>query len=382
MRILSILTSFTSGGAEVLVTNLSRAFSRAGHASTVATLCEARTLGNSAEVEWSQRTQIEESGGFARSLHLSGRRPALAGALALIRLLRELQPDVIHAHTARAMPMLWLARPGCPIILTHHNSRLSFPIALFRLFDRSVSEYVAISEDCGNILAPHTRHPITTIRNGVGAEYMADSPRQLPQDHVEIIAVGAISAQKDYPTLIRAAPHLRSRLHARGLTARIRIAGDGAMMPDLKTLIEAEDVSDMVELLGTRSDIHHLLSAADLFVNSSLYEGLSIAQLEGMATGLPVVATQVAGNRELIQHGVNGLLARGGDPESLAAQIDEALLDPEFYETLSRGAIATARNHSMEACAEDYLRVYERVVGNRTSVRSPVVMPVRLTSHP
>ncbi|MET0363574.1 MAG: glycosyltransferase family 4 protein [Sphingobium sp.] len=382
MRILSLLTSFTSGGAEVLVTNLSRAFSRAGHLSTVATLCEARTLGNSPEVERSQRGKIEESGGFARTLHLSARRSPLAGAIAMRSLLKDVQPDVIHAHTARAMPMLWLARPKCPIILTHHNSRLSFPVALFRLFDRNISEYVAISDDCKALLAPYTRHPITIVRNGVGAEYTAKLARQLPQDHIEIIAVGAISAQKDYPTLIRAASHVRARLRARGLTARIRIVGDGPMMQELRALRDAEDVADMVELLGTRSDIPDLLASAHLFVNSSLYEGLSIAQLEGMATGLPVVATRVPGNRELIRHGINGLLARGSDPQALAAEIDEALLDSDFYETLSQGALATARNHSMEACADEYLGVYERVIGTRTRLRSPVVMPIGLTSHP
>lgn len=382
MRIFSIITSFTSGGAETLVTNLSRGFARVGHAPVVAALCDAETLGNSAAFEQTLRSKISESGGEAHSLGLSARRDPLSGMAALRRLIRAVQPDVIHTHTARALPMLWLARPAAPVVLTHHNTRFSFPLPLFHLFDRVVGEYVAISEECARLIRPHTSRRITAIRNAVGEDYFTDTPRSLAGDPVQIISVGALSAQKDYPTLIRAAQPLRKRLAERGQRAQFRIAGGGAMLHDLQSLVNAEGVSDMVELLGTRTDIGDLLLQADLFVNSSLYEGLPIAILEAMATGLPVIATQVAGNVDIINDGVNGLLAQGGCPQALAAAIDQSLSDPALYAALSRGAIATARGHSIEAYVDSHLRVYERLRGvAHTEAVSPTG-PTGLSAYP
>lgn len=382
MRIFSIITSFTSGGAETLATNLSRGFSRAGHAPVVAALCDAETLGNSAAFEQALRSKITESGGEAHSLGLSARRDPLSGMAALRRLIRAVQPDVIHTHTARALPMLWLARPAAPVVLTHHNTRFSFPLPLFHFFDRVVGEYVAISEECARLIRPHTSRRITAIRNAVGEDYFTDTPRSRPGDPVRIISVGALSAQKDYPTLIRAAKLLRARLAQHGRRAQFRIVGGGAMLHDLQSLVDSEGVSDMVELLGTRSDIRDLLLQADLFVNNSLYEGLPVAILEAMATGLPVVATRVAGNVDIINDGVNGLLAQGGCPHALVAAIDRSISDLALYADLSRRAIMTARKHSIEAYVESHLRVYERLRGVVHAEAVSATSPTGLSAYP
>lgn len=378
MRILSIITSFTSGGAETLVTNLSGGFARVGHAPVVAALCDAETLGNSAAFEQTLRSKISESGGQAHSLGLPARRDPISGMVALRRLIRAVQPDVIHTHTARALPMLWLARPAAPVVLTHHNTRFSFPLPLFHLFDRVVGEYVAISEECARLMRPHTSRRITAIRNAVGEDHFTDAPRSHPGDPVQVISVGALSAQKDYPTLIRAAKSLRER----GRRAQFRIVGGGAMLHDLQSLVNAEGVSDMIELLGTRSDVGKLLLQADVFVNSSLYEGLPVAILEAMATGLPVVATRVAGNVDIINDGVNGLLAQGGCPEALAAAIDRSISDHRLYAELSRGAITTARGHSIEAYVDSHLRVYERQRGVVHTNAGSATSPTSLSAYP
>lgn len=382
MRILSIITSFTSGGAETLVTNLARGFKRVGHAPVVAALCDAETLGNSAAFEQILRSKIIDGGGEVHSLQLSARRDPLSGMAALRRLIRTAQPDVIHTHTARALPMLWLARPAAPVVLTHHNTHFPFPLPLFHLFDRVVGEYVAISEECARLVRPHTSRRITVIRNAVGEEYFTDTPRSRVGDPVQIISVGALSAQKDYPTLIRAAKPLRARLAQRGRRAQIRIVGGGALLHDLRSLVDAEGVSDMVELLGTRSDIGELLLQADLFVNSSLYEGLPVAVLEAMATGLPVVATQVAGNVDIVNDGVNGVLAQGGSPEALAGAIDRSISSPTLYADLSRGAITTAHGHSIEAYANSHLGVYERLRGVVHAETVSATSPTSLSAYP
>ncbi|TPG43676.1 glycosyltransferase [Sphingomonas koreensis] len=364
MRILSIFTTFTNGGAEVLVANLSGAFAAAGHRSTVVALSAAASVGNDPATEAAMCERISAEGGEALELGDDARRRPVAGALALRRLVRRIQPDVIHAHTARALPLLWLARAPCPVVLTHHNSRLSFPPALFALFDRVADGYVAISHDCARLLRTRTRRPITRIVNAAGAGFLAPGPRDAIGDPITILAVGALSAQKNYSMLIEAANHLRHRCGAR-YRFRLQIAGDGALMPALRQHVAERRLGDVVELLGNRGDIAALMRGADIFVNSSHYEGMPIAMLEALQSALPVVATDVAGTRELILHRHNGLLARSDDDDALALALHELLTEPGIHRRFSAAALDTGRQYDLATCAGAHLRLYADLMQRR-----------------
>src|SRR4029077_866876 len=103
----------------------------------------------------------------------------------------------------------------------------------------------------------------------------------------------------------------------------------------IRDLVAAEGLESHVQLLGVRTDVPDLLRSADLFVNSSHYEGMSVAMIEGLMAALPVVATDVPGNRELIRDGENGLLVPTSNPEALASGIAKVLLSSSLYERLS-----------------------------------------------
>jgi len=371
MHILSLITSFTTGGAEMLVTNLSGAFVESGHTSTVAALCDAGHLGNCPNIDAKLREKVRSSGGEARSLGLSRRRGIFAGARALRRLLAETRPDVIHAHSARVLPMLWLARPDAPVVLTHHNTRFSFPTPLFGLFDRIVRGYVAISRECADLIAPHVRRPISVIANAAGQGFRAAGLRTAPGGEANILSVGALSAQKDYETLVRAAAPLRRKLANTGRSARIRIAGGGDMLASLRSLVASEGVRDMVELLGARDDIPALLAEADLFVNCSLYEGFPIAIIEAMNAALPIVATDVAGNRALVRDGYNGLLRPHRDPEALATAIDAILSDADGYAAMSSASLTESEQYSIDRSAREHLQCYVHACGSPSLGRLP-----------
>lgn len=360
MHILSIITSFTAGGAEVLVSNLSGAFVGAGHRSTVVALSSAAAIGNDADTEQAQRAKIAAEGGNARLLGISDRRNFVAGVRAMRRLLRAERPDVVHAHTARALPMLWLAGVRCPVVLTHHNSKLSFPPQMFALFDRIVGSYVAIGRDCARLLATHVRRPVVSIVNAAGAGFLATEGRKAVGRPATILAVGALTGQKNYPMLIDAAVRLRHRCGARQ-PFRLRIAGGGALMADLEARVAALNAGSYVELLGNRSDVAELMRDADLFVNASHYEGMPIAMLEALQSALPVVATDVAGTRELVANGHNGLLVRPGDAGALAAALGTLLSQPAIHARLSAAALETGRRYELGTCARAHLDLYGRL---------------------
>lgn len=357
MRICSILTSLTSGGAETLVANLSPEFVAAGHESVVVTLCDAETLGNSTQMEAKLRQRIEAGGGRVVSLGLSERRGVIEGGMALRRLLRKLRPDVIHSHTARALPMLMLRRGRTPVILTHHNSKFSFPPILFRLFDKQVRGYVAISPEIHADLTRRTRRRVELVRNAAALDFGAEGPREAATVPATIVSVGAISDQKNYKLLIETAWNLRLRGKVQPLPV-FKIAGGGSRLKGKIEEVRKAGLEDNVKFLGERSDIPDLLRESDLYFNCSLYEGLPIAMLEAMASALPIIATDVAGNRDLVHQEVNGLLAQAGSAAGLAAAIERVLGDPALYRKLSVGSLSEAGNYSIGEAARRHLDYY------------------------
>lgn len=358
----------------MLVCNLAEAFAQAGHQATVLSLSDAAQVGNAPDTEAAMMARVRAGGATALSLGLANRNNLPGGALALRRALRAIRPDVIHAHTARALFPLALAMPGVPVVLTHHNSRLSFPPSAFALFDCIVDSYVAISDQCEAMLRDHARKPIRMILNAASARFQAGQPRDAARRDPTILAVGTVSAQKDYPTLLRAARPLVEALAAQGRSARIRIAGGG---PEFGRL-QVQAAGEPVELLGACSGVDALMRQADLFVNCSLWEGFPIAMIEAAMSGLPIVATAVAGNREMVLPGVNGRLVPPSDPAALARAVVETLSDDSQYAALSRGALHAARRFSLESCAAAHLDLYRELTQSRRPrfAPSPLARPV------
>jgi glycosyltransferase involved in cell wall biosynthesis len=358
LRICSILTSLTSGGAEMLVANLNGQFVSAGHESIVVSLCDAAALGNSPEMEASIRHQIESEGGSFVSLGLGRRRNPLAGGVAMRKELRRIAPDIIHSHTARAMPMLAVRSGNAPVILTHHNSRLGFPTAMFRLFDRQVQAYVAISGEVRQLFEQHAQQPVVYIPNAAGTRFTTDAPRAAPRNPAFVLSVGAVSQQKNYQMVVEAAEAIRER----GLMERLpvfRIAGNGPDIERLQLEVERRNLTRNVQFLGERSDVPDLMRDSDIYLNTSRYEGMPIALLEAMAMALPIVATDVAGNRELVQHGRTGLLAKAGDPVDLATSIASLLTTPKRYSEFSANALKGAEEFSIVGTARRHIAMYE-----------------------
>jgi glycosyltransferase involved in cell wall biosynthesis len=365
VRILSIITSFTTGGAEMLVSNLSREFIAQGHEACVLALSDAVQIGNSENAEQLMRGELDAAGVKTASLSLANRRNPIAGVRALRRALADINPDVIHVHTAQAALFLAFLRPGVPLVMTHHNSRLSFPARLFFFFDTVVNHYVAISDRCAGLAKRFSRRPITKVINAASQSFRAGEARSQIADTPVILSVGALSAQKNYELLIRAAERLRDLSPDTATDLKIRIVGNGTSMPALQALVRELRLDGLVELLGQRNDVAELMQGADLYVNSSHYEGMPVAVIEALMSGLPIVATDVEGNREIVTTGENGLLVAPDDAEALAEAMIKILADPVLHAQFSRGALRSSAVFSIEATAGSHLDIYRQLVEPR-----------------
>ena len=142
--------------------------------------------------------------------------------------------------------------------------------------------------------------------------------------------------------------------------------GDGPARAELIGQINDLGLSGHIVLPGAFDDVEEFLLAADLFVLPSLEEGISVALLEALAAGLPVVATNIPGNRAIIENRRDGLLAPPSSPEALVAAIEELILRPDYARQLAvAGRARVAAEFSLEQKARQHLTLFEQILASR-----------------
>jgi glycosyltransferase involved in cell wall biosynthesis len=178
----------------------------------------------------------------------------------------------------------------------------------------------------------------------------------IPPDAVVIGTIGRLSTQKGFSYLIDAIPQVLAK-HPQ---VYFLIIGDGPFKEELKTQSERLDVASHTFFVGRRSDVDELLGCMDLFVSSSLWEGIPTVILEAMASEVPVLATSIPGTSELVQHAVNGWLVPAGEPQSICKGISHLLKSPTLRQELVINARETIQDYSIESIAEQYEQLYLR----------------------
>lgn len=212
---------------------------------------------------------------------------------------------------------------------------------------------------------------IRLVQNGIPRPVVAsgaDVRVQLgiPADSPVVGSIGILRLQKRYDELIRAFEIVRSRLP----DAHLVIAGDGPERAGLEALVASLNLAGAVHLLGFRRDVTALISAFDVAVSSSAYEGSSLSIMEYMSLARPIVATAVGGTPDLIQDGRDGLLVSPHDPAALARATIEVLLDRERAAALGASALARQRAEfdidiTVERIAALYEELYARATGGK-----------------
>ena len=167
---------------------------------------------------------------------------------------------------------------------------------------------------------------------------------------------------KDHQTALRAVDAARKQIP--GL--RLLLAGDGDERAAVEQTIRERGLEECVTLAGTRKDIADLLSASDVFLMSSVSEGIPLTVIEAMAARRPVVSTAVGGLPELVEHGVTGFLAPAGDDASLAASLIELYRSPELRNQMADvAALRATEKFSLDGMLGAYRDVYRDVLGRR-----------------
>jgi sugar transferase (PEP-CTERM/EpsH1 system associated) len=308
----------------------------------------------------------------------------------LYELFRRIRPDVVHSRNLTAMDSLLPAMlSGVPVRIHGEHGRDQFDTEgknrkyrwLRRLHRPMVSHYVALSKDLEGYLREAIGVPqrrITQIYNGVDIDLFHPSPdgREAmgpysDPGHFVVGTVGRMQPVKDQVTLVRAMIELWRSDESLRKWLRLALVGDGPLRAEIEELLRRENATDLVWLAGARDDVPRLMRGLDLFVLPSLAEGVSNTLLEAMASGLPVVATRVGGNPELMEEGRSGMLVPPADPHAMAAAVREYCLNREM--TRRQGVLArmiAGRRFGLDVMVNNYLNLYDGLSRGHRQPRS------------
>jgi glycosyltransferase involved in cell wall biosynthesis len=344
-RILILITTLTFGGAETQVVRLATELKLRGW--TVCVVCMVKP---NAYVSQLDAQQIP-----VHSLDMKRGVPDLRAVFRLRSIVREFRPDVVHCHMFHANLLGRVARLFCrmpALVCTAHNFRETsekdgptwHKELLYHVTDPLADKTTII---CNAAFERYVRvgavppKKFQMIPNGIDTDHFMRSQDRRTKAREALgvgsefvwLAVGRLVKQKDYPTLFRALELMKNERFV------VLIAGNGPLEEELREECRARGLDGHVRFCGAREDILDLYSAADAFVMSSEFEGLSAALLEAASSGLPAVVTDVGGNADVVKDETTGYVVPPMAPKELAAAMHRLMaLSPECLQIMGDGA--------------------------------------------
>jgi len=329
---------------------------------------------------------LEESGVFEKRLNpgtkvfVMNKPPGFDYTLPLrlAKLFRREKTMIVHTHNfgtylygAIGAKLAW----GPKVVHGEHGSLLQPSEGKPK--DLIIRRYLSYVTDVIHTMSADLKHAlvrmtminpkkIITILNGVELEKFKRAPNPrfrvmlgMQLEDLVIGSTGRIAPVKNFELLIRVIPEVNRA----GIYPKVLFVGDGPSLPNLKSLTKEYHLEEQILFLGDRSDVPELLNMMDIFVLPSFSEGLSNSILEAMATGLPVIATDVGGNPELVVHNETGFLFPSEDAATLTKRILELAGDAEKKHRM--GALGRKRVEelfTLERMMQNYEQLYRNVL--------------------
>lgn len=308
----------------------------------------------------------------------ASRATSLGWARRLRRLVREREIELVHTHAPlpAAVARLALGMRGPTFVHTEHNlwERYRWPTrwanaATYRrnaavvAVSSGVAQSIRASGSAAGVPVEVVVHGIdlADLRHGDQARAQARELLGVPATTPLVGTVGNFTAKKDHANLLEAFSLVLSEQPA----ARLVLVGSGPLEESLRDHARRLRLDEAVTFTGPRDDVYDLLPALDVFVLSSRFEGLPIALLEAMASGVAPVATRVGGIPEVLTDGVDGHLVEPGDPSALAASLVKLLVDTEPRASLATAARERAAAFDLAGAVSTIEGIYDRALTAR-----------------
>lgn len=356
MKILQVIPYFCFGGAEVMCESLTYALGREGHSVSVVCLYDWHTpISERMEAAGVRIQYLDKKLGLDLSMI-----PKLA------KIMRREQPDVVHSHldtikyTVAAAKLAGIRR----CVHTVHSLADKEAEGLLQKWINKLyftcrwSTPVALSPEVRDTIVsfyhlPSKRVPV--IYNGVDLGRCMCKETYSIGDTITLLHIGRFHPVKNHAGLLQA---FQSILKAYP-QCRLNLLGDGELLEQTKELAKELGISEQVSFLGNQSNVYPHLQKADVFLLTSLYEGIPMTLIEAMGTGLPIVATNVGGVPDLLHDGKSGLLVPC-NPEAIAQACIKLLSDETLRSQLGMEARKESTNFDAKNMACQYVHVYNQ----------------------
>ena len=362
MKILHINTEKTWRGGEQQTLNLVRGLKKRNIASHLA--CQP----GSPMEEMAKKADIDV---FPVVMH--GEADLLA-SYRLGTLIHRFNYDIIHSHTSHSHTLAFFAS-RCIKTKLLVSRRVDFSIFRHSFLQLSgikyrfmADYYIAISQRIKDVLVGDgiPAHRISVVHSGIDPERFGAATKghlitefDLKGNEPVVVNVAHLAGHKGQQYLVRAIPLVLARIP----TVRFFVVGGGELMGELKALAASLGLNHEVVFTGFRQDVGAFYRIADLFVMSSVQEGLGTAVLDALALAKPVVATNSGGIPEIIRDGETGRLVASADPAALAEGIIELLSKPERAERMARrGRELVRQKFSIDAMVDKNIEVYQQIL--------------------
>ena len=379
MKILQIVKGLDIGGqfggAERFGVELGLQLQKLGHDVTI---CSFFRTGGNQEAEWEKRILNAGLGLMTLQPWRGGNRfgDFLQSIITLVKTCRESPPTVVHSHfqlgTFAAIALKKCLNVEVCIRTAHLASEWekgwlgkAKSSAAHYFYPRYLDIQIGVSREIVDALCKNYKHgtkmlPARLIYNGInmGTESPLRPEPQKRSSSFTIGSVGRLTEQKGFSDLISATAIAQKQIP----NLRLILVGEGELRESLQDGAEKLGIEDYVTFTGKVSNVKDYLKQFDLFISSSLWEGLPTVIMEAMLAGVPVVATSIPGSIDLVTPGVNGWLASPNKPDHLAEVIVDALLDSEHRESYRRAAAVSVKEFSLERIAEKYQALYIEIM--------------------
>lgn len=358
MKIIHVIHDLGGGGAEKLVYEFALFQQNTGHDVTVILLM-------------SCNHNIYDSKLIAlgvKVVYLNAKKYSLNTILKLRHSINTIKPDIIHSHLFPSQYYVILATLGMNVglITTEHNtSNFRASSKLFKTIEKFIysrySKIIAISagvEEVYSKYLPKLKNKIVKIENGINLELFGNnwankSYLNFADDVFLVTMVARFREQKDQESVIRALALLPSNIH-------LLLVGEGDKLAKCKELSSELNLLTRVHFLGFRTDIPQILSLSDIVVLSSHWEGFGLSIVEGMASGKPVIATNVEGLKDVVKD--FGCLFEVGDHLTLSKYILKLSKDVDYYNLISSRCKLRSIDFDIILTNNSYVNLYKSII--------------------
>lgn len=291
----------------------------------------------------------------------------LYSAWQLARLTRRSNVDIVHAHTSHAHGIAVLAKKfgmSSRVVVSRRVDFMPKGHPLNRWKYKQADRILCVSEKVQQTLKEFGLHPpqTQTVHSAVDLERALMPPvsrasLRIPEDAILLVSAGALVGHKDHANLLEATALVRE-----AFPVHVCIAGEGGLRKELEAKRKALDLEDCVSFLGYRADAPGIIRSGDVYVSSSWSEGLGTSILEALVSGVPVVAAEAGGAKEMVVPGETGYLVPVRDAQALADAIMDLLRNRDAAQHMAEtGSHRTREKFSVTRMVTQTLAVYEEL---------------------